>query len=561
MTTALEWVSERNRAWRDALRNASLVIELDIDDDELETSIEYLGGLLRNNSAADVRRRFPAFLVASLTSAGMLAFEEGTFYAKVAALTGARKPAVESATREFRRALNILELPTFAEAGGMAWVTPVLLHGGIPLDHLDELMDVVASRRRRDSSVDGEDVVLWARTVPGALAGQPRALTRFIEFGGDFAPDYVGRIVDHLDGENASLPRRVVERLDALVEAGHTHSRRVRQARAVVALDREGVPVLRLPPTKPRDGREVHWRVSFDGNVQHMALRVPYGQSTTVTPGGSIPLPGPTRSVTVEHEGSSRTQVLVRKDDPLLVFDSRDEFVPPASPLMPGPATLMWPAARQSPVDGHGSALLGRRLQVPFGWEGWEALQLDLVPGQSVALQGMLPRRVRQDERARLEGGSLVDNVLSSDGLPVLGETPRLLLPTSTDPASWSITVSADDGSILDRFTPDGWDVDPFRSFERPVEGAMTVMVRGPLGRGMTRRLAIWQGANGHHRTWLPGLHRGWPRPLPGEHPDDARRGHFQPWAEGRRAAGHDLGRYDLLHRAAPCRIRLGARW
>ena len=210
---------------------------------------------------------------------------------------------MEEATQAYHEALLRFNLPPFAEAGGMRWVTPVLLHGAVPLDHLDELLDLLAIRRRRDPSLTGESFVESARIARRELAVRPRALTRFLEFGGDFAPDFVSRVIDFVDGEEVVLPRRSIERLREVLATGRGRTATPREARPSLAMIVDGSIVLRLPPVRPSRGREVLWTVQLGDAPVQRREEIPWDERHHKTRGATIEVPRPVREITVMRDG------------------------------------------------------------------------------------------------------------------------------------------------------------------------------------------------------------------------------------------------------------------
>lgn len=490
----MEWTRLRDEEWRRDLRGLSLIAELDVDDDDLDRAVEYFGAFLRMNSVSLVRKRYPAFFAVTLANLGMREWQAGTFYEFVAEALGVPESKVNDATREFRAALLNLGLPDFEEAEGMRWVTPVLLHGAIPLDHLDELLDLIRARRTRNPTLDGETFVDWVRLSPGAQVGQPKALTRFLSYGGDFASDYVTRVLDLLDGEPARLPRRVEQRLSSLIVEGRGVTTGRRYARATINYSPYHGLQVRLPAIAPADGRSARWVVNLDGFTHEVISRVPFQLGRTTTEPETVPVVHPVRTVSVAVEETSNAFPFVRREDPLLVFDERGDFVQSVTALSAGRVTLMWPSVSGAPTRGEGEPVEGVAQEVPYGWEGWRAIETTVMAGQSIRLSNGPKRRVRADNRARLAEGDFVPGLRTPEGLPISAENPLLLLPDETDPGQWEVTVADSDGRAMSRFTPSSVRIDPLAELATPIAGTFTVQARGPLGRGISRRVAVVAG-------------------------------------------------------------------
>lgn len=496
-----EWVDDRNAQWGAGLRRVSLIAEMEVDDDDAELAIRTLGAVLRRNSAFSIAIHHPAFLLVALTYAGMTSWEEGTFYAKVAASMSCTKEDAKEATKAFHRCLDRFDLPRFDEAGGMRWVTPVLLHGGIPLDHLDELLDLLATRRRRDPSTSGESFVEWTRLNPRAVAMQPKALVRFLQYGGDFAPDFVGRVIDLVDGQDVILPRRSRERLDNLIAQGRIVRPSVRrEARPSFAVLDSGTLVVRLPGVRPEWAlREVEWRVHQGGHVDAVTAAVPWTAGAHLTEAHAVEILAPVRDITVEREGSATVLPLVRSDDPMLVFDADGEYVPITRPVPAGTVTVMWPSGSDEPsVDRDGNPWPGDDLDVPYGWEGWTQRQGEVVAGGVLRWRGGSAHRVAGADKARVVVGDRHGWVQTRDGFDVTLQRPSVVLPAAADPRDWTVLVTTRQGDRVERVAPTGQLVELLATVPAPIASDLVVSVKGPLGRGVERRVVLVEQLHVH---------------------------------------------------------------
>lgn len=488
------WTDEKNVEWSRGLRRVSLVAELEVDDDDAERARAIFGGVLRLNRVELVARNHPAFLLVCLTATGMASWEEGTFYAKVAAALGCTKTDAEEVTRCFPRCLDRFGLPRFDEAGGMRWVTPVLLHGGIPLDHLDELLDLAAARRHRDPTLSGDTLVEWARLHPTALTNQPKALVRFLQYGGEFAPDLVARVLDYVDERDAPLPRRVRERLALLAAQGRVvRSTDRREARATFALQDDGAVVVRLPSVQPAGStREVEWRVHQGEHTDTFRAAARWATGPVRTDPLTVEVRMPVRTVTVERDGTASELPLVQADDPLLVFDADGELVPRTRAIPAGVVTLMWPgAANEPPRDLRGDVLVGDDLDVPYGWERWSCLQTVVAAGERVGWRSCPAHRVAGVDRARVDVGPELEWIRAADGYKVTAARPTVQLPRTDRPEDWVVQVARRDGTVLERITPQSHTVHLLTGHERPIAADLVISVKGPLGRGVVRRVVV----------------------------------------------------------------------
>ncbi|WP_148220738.1 hypothetical protein [Xylanimonas cellulosilytica] len=492
-----DWVKEKDLEWREGLRRVSLIAELEIDDAEIERAERVLGLLLEKNAAWRVAKAYPAFMAVSLVTAGMRSWEDGTFYQKVADHIDVGKQSVEDAAREFPTCLTKFGLPRFGNAGGMSWVTPILLHGAVPLDHLDELLELLTKRRRRDPSLTGESFVEWVRLSPAQIADQPKALVRFLEHGGDFAPDFAGRVIDLVDGRDVALPRRVVERMREYIAESPSRYRQSgpREARPTIMRAADGALHLLLPSVRPSNGREVSWRVTIGDRVSDHVADVPWGSNRGLTEGVTVDLDAPVRSIHVERETGATDIAFVRKEDPLLVFDPEGQLVMPTQVIPSGPVVLMWPDTSDgSPKDDAGRDIAGAERVAPYGWERWKVLRADTRDTKYVRL-GNGPRRlVAGADRPWVVMPEPVAHVATLDDRDVLPSLPTVELPANSDPAMWRVLLTTTDGRAVQTLDPTAHHVTLLADRAAPIDGNFVLEVRGPLGRGTRRTFAVVEG-------------------------------------------------------------------
>lgn len=486
------WVVEHERQWAADLRQASLVGEIEIDDDDLDRAVKLFGAYLRVNPADVVARHDPAFFLVAMTAAGQRSWAEGTFYSKVAKTLDVHEDRAKEATRAYQTCLRRFKLPTFSDIG-LRWVTPVLLHGTVPLRDLADLLDVLATRRHLDRTLTGETFVEWARLNAGHLTNRPKAMIRFLEHGGDFAADFMGRVMDLVDGEEVILPRRVTTHLREMLSDGHGLTRVVREARPSVALTLEGDIVMRLPPVRPETGRVVEWRVHLGDRVVECHVEVPWQAGRANAPGATVSVGGPLRDVFVERQGTSATIPFVRSEDPLLIFDADGQLVVPTRPVPPGRSVVMWPR-NKTPRRRDGDELAGVEKDAPYGWEGWTLLEVDLDAGDALRLDGGPLHRVAGANQSRVVVGPVVPGLFTEDGREVTASLPIVELPVDARPGDWTITVSDALGEKIAQIAAKATSVAVLADHAQPFVGDIEIAVRGPLGRGVTRKVAVATG-------------------------------------------------------------------
>ena len=214
-------------------------------------------------------RHYPAVTAVFLVGEGGRCYDEGTFWPNIESLEGATPKdranvgeAFEAAVRE----LGIEDFTEIPEAGRwLRYVTPILLHGGIPASCAHDAASLVLSNMRNGVQDAAEllDSVLRS-TVRKSHVAQP--LQRFFVYGGGFALDLVQRMIAAvLDAdavgadtarasvvemaEDAGLPSYLMQ---ALLDGGSlgTTARGRGSPRPQVRIDRYSCngPYLVLPP-------------------------------------------------------------------------------------------------------------------------------------------------------------------------------------------------------------------------------------------------------------------------------------------------------------------------
>ena len=145
--------------------------------------------------------------------------------------------------------------------------------------------------------------------------------------------------------------------------------------------------------------------------------------------------------------------------------------------------------------SGHGEPVDIEPIPVPYGWQRWTAGAVEVPVDDGLRLGNGPVHHARTNDRARLELPPAVDGLFSPDHDQVLSSRPVVRLPDGSDAAVWSVTVLDDHGRLVREIRPIGRVVDPFAAQTPPVVGTFTVKVRGPLGRGITRRFTVAEGA------------------------------------------------------------------
>ncbi|WP_419552288.1 hypothetical protein [Candidatus Poriferisodalis sp.] len=221
----------------------------------------------------DRLKRYPASTAAFLAAEGARCYDEGTFWPNIAIAPYLSSGVDQSKVgRAFLSALDELGLENFSYAAArerwLAYVSPILMHGGIPAACADEVADLVFAGLR-DGIWDADELIGRIRQSSTRWSGLAKPVQRFFEYGDEFASDLLQRVIDtaadiaelgrdatDLIAElsaDAGLPRYLTR---ALLNDERRSARRGRRPpRPTVRIDRYSCdgPYMTLPPF-PHEG-------------------------------------------------------------------------------------------------------------------------------------------------------------------------------------------------------------------------------------------------------------------------------------------------------------------
>lgn len=500
-----DWADEIDEKWRSALKTVSLVTEVEFTDEELEQAIKFFALQLAKNEPGLIAKHHPGIFLVAMTQLGSRSWEAKTFYSKITdALEqvdgyffDARRK-VEDATKQFSSLLPKFELARLeSDSASYRWVSPVLLHGAVPLDHLDELLDLIKRHIRKDPSMTGESLVEFLRSNPSHLEREPMALRLFLLHGREFTADYVSRVIDYASGLPSSLPAHITQRLDEYIQDDSERSLTEfpRSERPSFALTPDGSLILRLPPAVPTDGsRTVEWTVRYNKNNTYIRTEVPYVSGATRTEEDRFILPAPGLGASVLR-GEFQTDVsLINPKDPLLVFDAMGTLLSRTEAIPPGYVTLFWPSANGGTPLIDGAEAEGTSIQPPFGWSGWSASQVRVEQGSTIQFEDGPVRTVQpRGTKAQLVLSEVITDMFTSDGLPVLSQVPHISFPQTIPLQEWAVTVTDSMGEILSVSEPTAFEFE-IPMIETELAEKLTISARGPLGKGFTKTVPVVTG-------------------------------------------------------------------
>lgn len=514
------------RDLRPLLMGVRLVAELD-----LSLRGEIYGKARSASERLILRRRIgslhvvcPSALVIFLVAEGVHRYVGGTFWPNVS-IGGLRSPADRGDVGlEFLASLDKLGLETFEEVvhreGTWRFVTPILLHGGIPAYCASDLWVCLLEEMRLGEEDAGRLLARW-RSRRHLLDGVDKPAQRFIFHGGDFAVDLVQRMIQLADdvaelgkaraaergvrelAANAALPRYFAQKL--LEGPREPQPRGPRAPRPRVVLDPYGGegPSLVLPPSPRLEGK---WRVFGKGSNQsyksssHDEREVPLAwaprwdvafvsnrseQSTTFSP-----MERASAYVFDDSGTLARNQTTFRGDS-VLVFASRR-------------VSFYKDSAHSEKVPEH------EELPATTGvWSAWQPRRLDLSGLKKVVIGGASPSGEPLSETVAVTESAhrprLLDDhvlgVVDTHGRLVFGRPPRVRVDLgTTSRRAWMVRFRAADNSAraslyeLKSVESDEniFDLSPLFPTQGVTSGMIEVV--GPLGSDLRASVTIVPG-------------------------------------------------------------------
>ncbi|MEV6493370.1 hypothetical protein AB0M20_32830, partial [Actinoplanes sp. NPDC051633] len=508
--------------WAPRLRGVSLAAEADADREDAYRAARALGAYYRQAFEWEpdgLAKRWPACIVTAVTAVAINGYR-GSFWP---AFNDAFDVADDQHTHSFwgdafRIALRRLGLETFSGVVAHRHVGPILMHAGVPLFCFDDLLQLLAERVRLDPDLDADTFLSWAADQPQRIHRLDVPARRFLTYGTDFALDFVDRCLEMVgvlsepDGDisRVALPSRFIERAVELAAGGElaeqprrTHSRSARPQRPRVSLDPWGGGVaLGLPSVGDAPGGAATWEVIQDGIATTVTSKAPWVGVAEAAPGVKIRIQKPVRSLVASLVGAPREYEiqLVNADTPWLIFDDAGRLIPSHAALPRDAAWILYPGTHT--IESDGTLRVIEEGQVPGGWAGW-ILERTALDGSSWIQLAAIPgsrRTIRGFSQPRIEVGQPVNGIDSLYGSRVLTTLPQVTLPSRDDAETdWRITVrAAATGEIIAERTvsvsTETTITDLLDDLPRPVLGAFSIGVGGPLGFGVDRTLFIAEG-------------------------------------------------------------------
>lgn len=528
-------LAEREQQWRHRLVGTSLVMEADVDQNEAIESFGWLGARYRRCDTRDERQallaKFRANFVIGLTAVSSRDYDEGALWPFVGAAFGLSlsQGDVDVISKRYKDILNHYGLRRFSTP--MANVGEILMHAGVPVGSVEGFLRLLVKQDRRGSGTTGALFAAWAKSQnrqSASLLGLDAPTWRFLREGGEIAEDFVDRCLAAFDAAtsggvapDSGLARHIVDEIGRLVETGALVRRasrgtRIREVVYVPVLTWEGTThgvAIVLPTLEVVLQDTVHWTLTSEGRSTSYLAEPPWpGVAAKPT---IHALPRPTKAVSVRARPGEQEWELavVDPDDPMLLFDASTGAIIPARNSLPRDRVVIGvPTTNEQTfeelVEFEGEFNLNSLHQSPFGWESWAFATVDLSHVQKIRRGGDRWRFVSSSTRPHVTYPEALLGTTTADGSPVFGTAPAVTLPSTSEPNAlsipWIISIADElSGTALwsteVRLTVDQQIIELWPERSAPLLGRFVIAVRGPLGRGITRRVVIAEGWQATH--------------------------------------------------------------
>lgn len=526
------------------LPNLVLIGELPLTFELYHQITMEIQGLVKRQGFADasniLRERYPCVLAVFLVAHGIYKYHGGNYWSAIINTAGSN--GVHTWGKFFLQFLHHHQLPLFPDSGGHTYVTPILLHGGIPDHSLHKFFEHVVVPLSESMAMSDTDIeVSLHDMIREEIQHAPinRPIGRFLTYGGAVARDFVYRVLDlhrtyiehtHVPERlKVGLPQRVIDSYAKWAERRRSQSSNLalRLRRPEVWFDRWGDGVLLDLPAERLSGierPEASWRMQSDQAIQSRRVVVSATNEAWETMPIRIPLDPASRYEVQFQSGVSllRSWSIIPSciDEPLLVFDSDTGSLIPIHKSLP--ARALWLVMR---TDAIIRVTQGEQRDQPIEladtWSNFRLEHWDLSRAKEVRINSVtLP--VLPDERTlrpQLIGGKLIDLGLRTVDLPLYEQQlPKIAIPippqrtAAQELGRWRFTLLVDRQRICQQeplanlqsaiTTTDESLLIDLDKLSQSRFGRFVIALRGPLGRdsnfefGLVAQLRV----SGHDR-------------------------------------------------------------
>lgn len=514
-------LSESESALRECLRSVRLVGELDLSPGN---RIYQMARIVVEEATrfGDYSRlnRYPAATVVFLVAEGARRYDAGRFWPNIDVLATTSAPDQAVIGQAFLSAISRLGLDNFEGAGEserwLRYVTPILIHGGIPAGCAHEVAALVLDCVQ-DGFHDAVELIEGVLRSPTRRAQIAKPLRRFFDYGGEFAIDLVQRMLTVVEdatefgadaaglvseiADDAGLPRYLVQ---ALIDRDPPSppSRQSRPPRPYVRIDRYSSdgPYLVIPAVPGAATSE--WLVRGPTPTRLKSSR---HRAADV-------LLAPSRAWVAELRSAelrSATRFAGLGAVAAYIFDATGRLARQQRRLN-GPRALILIAKGVEVTCEDGTPVpIAEELPPRAGaWQGWQLLSVDVADINAIRLISRdslvdspdvtLPVS-RPLPRPSLVSEPIV-GVSGPHGSPVYREPPCVAEPDGGPTSAWRVRWRGDDDtspaptSFLHHFPlgPSGRDLS--RSLPTSLAFCGTVEIVGPLGSDLRERISVVRG-------------------------------------------------------------------
>ena len=511
---------DTERRLRELLGGKRLVGELDLSSDGsiFQMARWVFLGATRTRDYSRLKN-YPAVTAVFLAGEGGRCYDDGTFWPNIESLEDATPQDQAVVGRAFEAALRRLGLEDFneiPEAGRwLRYVTPILLHGGIPASCAGDAAHLILSDMR-DGVRDGAELVDGVLRSAVRKVQLDRPLQRFFSHGGDFALDLVERMIAAVFDINAigldvaqhsvfeladdlGLPRYL---LQALIDGGSmaVTARVRRMLQPQVRIDRYSCsgPYVVLPPVD--DGGV--WLLTGGSASRYRALR---------RESHEVPLAPSQRGWSVALQSSAverRAHFNGHPEVAAYIFDAAGRLAREQRRLRGDTALLLVAKDVEVVCDDEAAAPLAEEIPARGEpWHGWKLMSVDLsgvnglvLRSRSASLSARAALKVSRPPQGPTITSEAVVAVSGPMGCDVYADAPVVAEPDGTTASAWRVRWRSDDEAsppptaVLGNLPcgPQGRSLAP----RLPTEDAFcgVVEIVGPLGSDLRERIAVVRG-------------------------------------------------------------------
>lgn len=478
-----------------------------------------------NQTIRQIKYQWPLTYALYLVLEGIYNYENGNYWDGPINKLGLQANQTSDCGQLFLDILAQHNLPTFEQSSGLTYVTPILLHGGIPNDFLGQFFDFLWQQERKHHQINLDSTSLlqiWRQKPDEHFRYLPKPAYRFLEHGGLVAADFVERCLELFDAHSpeeaealVDLPQRVIRAFWQWREAKGISTRnstpRIRLQRPVfqIAPYTTGI-TLYLPPQQfPHrvEPDQLTWHVvNLDQYIPCRRQRIEGGVQFEAERQVDV-IPAEQYTLRLEADGTHlQTWILPGLGDiPVLVFAPYDAYqgdvLVDQERFRSGERWLLYPQTH-SWIEIGESCKLNDLPRLTGAWQGHNLEIWQLAPGKMVLRDKngheysftITHEKVKQ--RPHLQGGNRLPLPTTGTDFPLYSGRPPSLILYASQPHRWQIAVRAAGGAqpgghrqkrlsqLPCTLVANGLSLDlalPELLGETPV-GKFEVVIRGPLG-------------------------------------------------------------------------------